>query len=101
MYGELIIIYPKPYSIYFRGTIGLVNNNFQKGVVCIYIYICVCVCMVSDAPAHLLNSDEGTFCLSGQCPGFRVKAPLKPKTHFKVKEGFHVGPTRGEVSGIR
>ena len=51
--------------------------------------------MVSDAPAHLLNSDEGTFCLSGLCPGFRVKASLKPKTRFEVKEGFHVG--LGEV----
>ena len=23
IYGDLIIIYPKPYSIYLRGTIGL------------------------------------------------------------------------------
>ena len=29
VYGDLIIIYPKPYSIYLRGTIGVEGLGFN------------------------------------------------------------------------
>ena len=58
VYGDLIIIYPKAYSIYLRGTIATPESKIERGSRCNSVYKCKKTTLNSReavAPKNLLS----------------------------------------------